>query len=1017
MKRPSFLVVAFACLCLSGVLFLTLTPVSRAVALSREDVGRLDGFTGELFRLDRNPYTAYWMQKLRQEMPRAEVEQLLKARDAGAGALAEASDTPKPVVHYLTFPHTANGSGGGVICKSTIVLINNSETNANGTAYLFRQDGSALVVVSNQGTASSFTFTLMPGESYRLETDGTGAVDIGWIEVVSDIKLSGSGTFLLQDGAGNFLSEVGVGDSPRVRSAMVFVDTTVGRDTSYAICNPSSSAGAAIALELRRLDGTVVSNRNAGVLPPHGQRAQYVREAFDGVNVTNFRGVLIIRSADIDIGVITLRTRGTSLTSLPAAAEVPDTSQGRTLRFARIGDGLIGPYRFQTSVVLLNHSAQKATVTLEPFTEAGSAASLNWGAGLVTKTTVDVPARGAVELTSAGSTNPAVLGWAKATSTIPLTGSGLFTISDHPSGGFVSQTGVPDSPQSYRISIFGQVSATTDTGFGLTNFQSNEQTVTLKLYKSNGPGQFGTFLKQKTLTLPGNGHTARFISEFFSDVPEVANRTFEGTVLAENQYYWEFTAITLRTRGVYFTSMPVAPNVDAPFAPKLTILTSTLLEGTQPCTCFRISQNGGEVPLGKAVIRSDKGQFDLSAFGKTGTNGELLHYVFDASLFLGRLFVRDFSDDSIEVFGPITSDGTKEAPPAFYQLKNLPGGGVQITMTTNHLGIASLSLPTSVALCVAPGLFRLPAAPAQTLNVTQEYESQDQTLDLGDILKRSAKSTIRTTLQNAAWPRIERVSPARVKGGSEIEICGANFASNPADNKVTLDGKTQFSVNAEVLSASPTRLRVRLPNDIKGSEISLQYRNDLRIEVAGLRSNAYALSVIFAPITSVTFGSLTGGADSALTMAISFSSAELAFMEAALKPSAGAWITNGFTVGETVGAMTLAGRTYDLKVVSSGASKLAMDAIRTGSTDPPVYRVETVAGPGGELKMTTSELTYTVVVGGDTIRLEFTRPVFKMPAGSATDFSVGMTVRSMPERTKMTSTSVEVVQNQAFKTN
>ena len=1016
MKRPWLLAVVFAsCFCLSGALILTLTPSSSAVALSEADIAQLDGFSKELFRLDRNPYTAYWMQRLRQKMPRSEVEKLLRVRDAGPEAAPMQSGTPVPVAYYLTFPHTANGSGGGIVCKSTIVLINNSETNANGTIYMVRQNGTPLVVGSNQGTASSFTVVLMPGESYRLETDGTGALEIGWIEVVSDIKLSGSGTFLLQDSAGNFLSEVGVGDSQRVRSAMVFVDTTGGKDTSFAVCNPSGSASANIALELRRFDSTVVSSKPGGVLPPHGQSAQYVREAFNGVNVANFRGVLVIRSTNTDIGVITLRTRGTSLTSLPAAPEVTDTSLGRGLRFARIGDGLIGPYRFQTSVLFLNHSAKKGTITLEPFSEAGSAASLNWGSGPAVKTTVDVPAGGAVELTSDGSTNPAVIGWARVTSTIPITGSGLFTISEHPSGAFVSQTGVPDSPQSYKISVFGQVSATTDTGFGLTNFQSNPQTITLKLYKSNGPGQFGTFLKQKSLTLPGNGHTARFISEFFSDVPEVANRTFEGTVVAENQYFWEFTAITLRTRGVYFTSMPVAPNVDAPFAPKLTILASTLLEGSQPCTCFRISQNGGETPLGKAVIRLDKGQFNLAAFNWKQTNGDLLYYVFDASLFLGRLFLLDFADDSVDLFGPVTGDGQKEGPPAFFHLKNLQGGGAEITVTTNRSGVSTLSLPTSVAMCLDPGLFQFPAGSAQTINVSEEYESQDQTLDLGDILKRSARSTARTFTQNAAWPRIEGISPARVKGGSEIEIRGANFAANPADNKVTLEGKSQFSAPAEVLSATSNQLRVRLPNDVKGSEMSLQYRNELRVEVGGLRSNAYRLSVIFAPLPAITFGSLTGGADSALTFTISLSSGELAFMEAVLKPTAGSWITNGFTAGQTVGTLRI-GMTYDLKVVSSSPSKLTLDAIKTGTQNPPVYRIE-VAGPGGELKITTSELTYTVVVGGDAYRLELTQPVFRMPAGSATDFAMGVTVRSMPERTKLTATSVEVTQNLEFKTN
>ena len=73
MKRPWLLAVVFAsCLCLSAGLILTLTPTARALA--REDFSELQGYQRELYLLDQNPYTAYWMQKIRERVPRSEVE-------------------------------------------------------------------------------------------------------------------------------------------------------------------------------------------------------------------------------------------------------------------------------------------------------------------------------------------------------------------------------------------------------------------------------------------------------------------------------------------------------------------------------------------------------------------------------------------------------------------------------------------------------------------------------------------------------------------------------------------------------------------------------------------------------------------------------------------------------------------------------------------------------------------------------------------------------------------------------
>ena len=175
----------------------------------------------------------------------------------------------------LTFPHTANGQLDGVTILSTVILINNGGANATGTVFLRRSNGTAMEVTTNLGTGSQFDFSLESGEVLRLETDGKGPLLQGWVEVVSDVALSGSGGFTtLVDG--QFQSEVGIGDSVRSDSLMVFVDRTDGKGTGIGVANPSDSETANLTFRLKRLDGTEIAQAEDS-LGPQNQTAFFCR--------------------------------------------------------------------------------------------------------------------------------------------------------------------------------------------------------------------------------------------------------------------------------------------------------------------------------------------------------------------------------------------------------------------------------------------------------------------------------------------------------------------------------------------------------------------------------------------------------------------------------------------------------------------------------------------------------------------------------------------------------------------
>lgn len=991
--KKGVVVISSVCLILSALLLLS-TQGSRS-----EENRRIESWAKLFLKLNDNPFIRPWLDEAVEELRASGLWEHYKA--ALPQSLQDQFRAAVGKSFTLTFPHTVNGQDGNQIVKTTAILLNNSETNANGRVFLRQRDGSPMSVRTNQGTGSFFDFSLLPGETFRLETDGSGPLLIGWIEVVSDIQLSGSGAFALFSSSGQFLSEVGIGDSPRARSLMIFVDTQEGKNTAYAISNPSASTTARLTLQLKRLDGTLVASRENVSLGPLNQKAEFVNETFPTTDLRNFRGVLLITTTDTDVAVTTLRTRGIRLTSLPSAPAISDTSKQGTAYLARVGDGVFGTLKFQTSAVFMNNSDKKGTVTLELFKQEGTAMEVVTAVGRNDKFTVEVPAGGALELLSDGSANPGATGWARATSDIPLSVSGTFTIKNNASGEFVSEVGVPSSSESTKLSTFVQVSGDIDTGLGLTNIEGFSKNIMLRLVAEGAPLP----VAEKPLPLGARGHTGLFVSELFSEVPQINQRNFVGRLEAEG---FGITALTLRTRGVFLTSLPVAAFNRAAFAPKLTITTATSLEGSKPALCLQISQNAGEAMPHKALLRFDKGSIDFSEFPQD-PNPPIIGIGIQNMLgFLinGYCFATQTTSSSSQFYCVPTPDGVHETTPFIGVLANTGNTGFVIGIEANPGQYASLPIGGTSNLCFHSDLIQLPSG-ATEMNVSQEYESFEQTPDAGDILKRSATSIITTSTLPAGSPRIDSVSPTRAAAGTELLVRGSNFAATPAGNSVTVEGNSRIAVT--VTAASSTLLKMKLPeNAVTGA---------LRVETGGRSSNDYSLDVPFAPQTTLAFGSLAANQETTLKLTMTQKSGQIAFLKVTAKPSQGSWKTSGFSAGTILGTMKLLNTTYDLKVKSSDSNKLAIDVVEQGKSDIS-YTIEATNSGGPSLLLAPATFPDTVELRTNlAFELTFTQTVFRMPAGAAIGFNVDLEVVSMPERNNVEETAFMVFHKKSFTTN
>ena len=823
----------------------------------------------KLLQLAETPLVDLWitrLSKLAQTEPdlvRQLMSSILPTTDSAAEPTGGSQEQQEPF--RLTFPHTANGQFEGIAFVTTVIVISNGGANATGTIFLRQSDGLPMQVTTNLGTGSEFDFTLNSGEILRLETDGQGPILVGWIEVVSDVQVSGSGGFTTFSN-GQFQSEVGIGDSVRANKLMVFADATEGKGTGVGICNPSATAAANLTYTLKTLNGTVVASKN-DVLGAQNQKAAFLTEIFAGLDLGSFRGVLIIES-DLPVAVITLRTRGLNFTSLPAVPEVSGSDED-TLLFARIGDGIFGTLGFQTSIILLNNSDQLVSGTLNIFRDDGEALELTIDGDKKSSFEVSVSAGCALELSTDGSTNPGVVGWIRVASDRPLAGGATFVISNRETGDFVSEVGVPESGLSPKSTLYVREIGPVMTGMAITNPNSVSVTLKLRLVSSNlsDNGQSDSAAQplsvseqevfaEKTQTVAAQSHIGLFVRELFSQVPSVQTGNFEGRLEVEafltgvsDEFLTPVTGITLLVRGAFLTTLPLA-NYVTNFGPTTDFRPATLLAGARPGFCMHLRALGGDLPHETSRMTLDGGQLDLSSVEESERMGDLYSRFF-GFLLAGTSFATEIEEDSVSFYPPIT-DGETDAIPFLGRLSNLPQGGLEFLLVGNSASNATYPVTTASEICFDSELLEFPQASDTPIRVREHYVSQET--DEGVVFE-STRTSLVFLEEPSGGPRIDSIDSLRVIGGQQIVIQGAGFSADPSANMVTVEGNSR--VTADVLQAAQNSLTVRLPDEL--------VTGPARVQVDAAVSNDYQLQVAFAPHVRAEFNS-DGSPDAILNL-------------------------------------------------------------------------------------------------------------------------------------------------------
>lgn len=981
-----------------------------------------------LLRLESHPSVRPWLNRLVQL---AQDNPALARRFGnffGGGLAAQAAPGQ---TYRLTFPHVANGTEAGLTIRLNVIVINNSGADGTGRILFRTQSGSPMRLATNLGTASEFTFALLPGQVLRLETSGTGPLQLGWVEVVSDIELAGSGTFSVLDGTGTVLSEVGIGDSARADELMIFVDTTEGRNTGIGICNPDSSKAANLTYELRRLDGSVVASVTGRLLNPLNQKAEFVTEVFqrEPVDLTDFKGVLLVKSPNVEVSLITLRTRGVNFTSLrPARKRSGSQGSDRVrLYFARMGDGVFGTLGFQSSVILLNHSPSPITAAVEFFAEDGSPLSVGVGDETATRFEVGIPAGGGTELLTDGESSPGVTGWARVSSGSELDGSATFTIADRKSGSFVSEVGVPDSPMTSDSVVSAREMGPVGTGIGLTNPEDTPVTVRLRLMGGTAqaaPADLGlgrpaearpeAMLAETFVELPPFGHTGRFVAELFSDVQLVRQRNFEGrleiaaTVTGtEQDFAANVSAIALLTRGPLLTSLPT-PQLTTNFRPLLTLSAATYLPGATPALCLAWRQEAGEFPVQSATIRVGAGNFnsaDLNPVDRLGRFTSVPLFL----LYSGDAFVEKLQAESISFFPLVTFDGISEAMPYSGEIIKLPGGGIEVRIENNSVNLDPHEFFGKTTFCLDPGLFAWPDVGSLEIPVSEFYQSVED--PEGIRYSRTVSGVLRLLPKPSAGPEIHFVTPHRVVAGDQIQIRGRGFSPSAGGNRVRLVDHPDLPL--EVESASANLLTVRLPARLPGRELA--------VEVQGNRSNSYRVDRAFAGAPTVELSSRQRGQAVRPRIRVELALGDLGLDRFEVDPSAGEWILEGFADGQVAGFARLSalgfeaeGEEYELKVKAGEPGSLTLVAFDEDETQQ-FEVVLTNQGPSSFIRSPGFFPGLTLINPiGLTFEFDFVEPVFRLPNASGTNVRFEFRLISLPDRAGKADTSLQVESVQAI---
>jgi hypothetical protein len=219
-----------------------------------------------------------------------------------------------------------------------------------------------------------------------------------------------------------------------------------------------------------------------------------------------------------------------------------------TLVFPQLGNGVGAGVAIRSEIILINNSRKEVTGTIDIFDDSGAPLALTTNLGFGSSFQVRFRSGEQVRRLETDGQGDLRAGWAKVTSDVPLAGSSSFIVSDL-AGRFLSQVGVGDSEPATALMVPVDMLEEKNTGFAVCNpDHEQEADIVLELRMMDG-----SVVASSPLSLPPGAHRAQFIPEIFHELDLTG---FKGVLAVSGDA--PVSLLTLRTRGVHFTSLPLA---------------------------------------------------------------------------------------------------------------------------------------------------------------------------------------------------------------------------------------------------------------------------------------------------------------------------------------------------------------------------------------------------------------------------------------------------------------------------
>ena len=474
------------------------------------------------------------------------------------------------------FPHiVAGGDPAGTNYITLLQLVNNNSASTTGHISLFSDSGSPLAVVFDGGAPqSTLDVHLAAGETRQIQMTLNGPVTAGWM-TISYTPSGALTSVILQFRSGTtLLSEIGVDPAFGPISATDFAaETSPALNTGIAVANPDTVTASILVSLWDANTGNVVAHATVAV-PANGHVARFITDLFPSApNITQIRAKISLDQCSdascVSAGgngflATAVRFSSDQFTTIPVSERMDGGDQIRVLPQVAFGgpaDGL----NMKTILYLITNVLSGVSVTGNIFDDSGNALAASAdGAPAAPSFTLTVPANGVARVVLTGD-QTLHSGWVRLTlpSAVPLVDSAVFQT--FVGTDLVSEASVLESPQVTRGLIYvNSQGSLENTGVALSNLQPADNTIQLELFDRNG-----AVFSQQQITLPPNGHLARFVTELF---PELSSTDeFDGALSIHSAF--AFSAVALRETGDKIAGLPIAS--DGMYRPSITSLRVT----------------------------------------------------------------------------------------------------------------------------------------------------------------------------------------------------------------------------------------------------------------------------------------------------------------------------------------------------------------------------------------------------------------------------------------------------------